>query len=69
MNLLKAILLALKDVLPMLACLPKLFLDLFWCLAGFVGIILSIVLFPLIVVRKYKNLKVKKCVRNKKLKR
>lgn len=55
MNFVKALWLALVDVFKMYIQLPKLIVDLFWCLMGFVSLVLSIVLFPFIVYRKYKE--------------
>lgn len=60
MNFIKALWLALVDVFKMHFQLPKLLIELFWCLMGFVSLILSIVLFPFIVMRKYKELKSEK---------
>lgn len=55
MKFIKALWLALVDVFKMYFQLPKLLIDLFWCLMGFVSLVLSIVLFPFIVYRKYKE--------------
>lgn len=52
----KALFLALADVLKLWANIGKLIVELFWAIAGIIGLILSIVLFPLIVARKMKNL-------------
>lgn len=60
MILIKSIWLALVDVFKLHCNLPKLLIDLFWALIGIVSLVLSLVLFPLIVYRKYKNLKPKK---------
>ncbi|RKQ59900.1 hypothetical protein [Acinetobacter phage vB_ApiM_IME-Ap7] len=57
MILVKALWLAIVDVAKMFKHAPKLLVELFWALAGVLSIILSVVLFPLIVVRKYKVLK------------
>lgn len=57
MNFIKALWLALVDVFKMYIQLPKLVIELFWCLMGFVSLLLSLVLFPFIVMRKYKELK------------
>lgn len=64
MILVKALWLAIVDVVKMFKCSPKLFAELVLyvahvvlALAGVLSLILSVVLFPLIVVRKYKVLK------------
>ncbi|QYC51690.1 hypothetical protein [Acinetobacter phage Abp95] len=60
MILVKALWLAIVDVAKLFKHAPKLLVELFWALAGVLSLILSVVLFPLIVVRKYKELKPKK---------
>lgn len=67
MILVKALWLAIVDVAKMFKCSPKLFAELVLyvahvvlALAGVLSLILSVVLFPLIVWRKYKELKPKK---------
>ena len=64
MILVKALWLAIVDVAKMFKCSPKLLAELVLyvahvvlALAGVLSLILSVVLFPLIVVRKYKVLK------------
>lgn len=60
MILVKALWLALVDVFKLYFHMPKLLVELFWALIGVVSLVLSLVLFPLIVWRKYKELKPKK---------
>lgn len=60
MILVKALWLAIVDVAKLFKHAPKLLVELFWDLAGVLSLILSVVLFPLIVWRKYKELKPKK---------
>lgn len=60
MILVKALWLALVDVFKLHCNAPKLLIELFWALIGVVSLVLSLVLFPLIVWRKYKELKPKK---------
>lgn len=60
MILVKALWLAIVDVAKLFKHAPKLLVELFWALAGVLSLILSMVLFPLIVVRKYKELNPKK---------
>lgn len=55
MKLIKAIWLALVDVFNMYKLAPKVVFELFWSALGVVSLVLSLVLFPLIVWRKYKN--------------
>lgn len=64
MILVKALWLAIVDVAKMFKCSPKLLAELFLyvthvvlALAGVLSLVLSVVLFPLIVARKYKVLK------------
>lgn len=57
MILIKALWFALVDVFKLYSHAPKLLVELFWALMGVIGLVLSVVLFPLIVVRKYKVLK------------
>ena len=61
MNLLKAIFLALKDVFTAWSKVFALLVDLFWCLAGIVALVLNVLLFPFIVWNKYKIVSNKKC--------
>jgi len=56
MILIKAFWLALVDIFKLYVHLPKLVVELFWVLVGIVSLVLSIVLFPFIVYRKYKEL-------------
>lgn len=60
MILIKALWVALVDVFKLYIHMPKLLVELFWALIGIVSLVLSLVLFPLIVWRKYKELKPKK---------
>lgn len=60
MILVKALWLAIVDVAKLFKHAPKLLVELFWALSGVLSLILSVVLFPLIVARKYKELKPKK---------
>lgn len=60
MILIKSLWLALVDVFKLHCNAPKLLFELFWALIGVVFLVLSLVLFPLIVWRKYKELKPKK---------
>lgn len=60
MILVKALWLAIVDVAKLFKHAPKLLVELFWALIGIVSLVLSLVLFPLIVWRKYKELKPKK---------
>lgn len=60
MILVKALWLALVDVVKLHCNAPRLLVELFWALIGVVSLVLSLVLFPLIVWRKYKELKPKK---------
>lgn len=53
----KSFWLALVDVFKILGNAPALLADIFWAIVGVMGLVLSVVLFPLIVMRKYKNLK------------
>lgn len=53
----KSFWLALVDVFKILGNVPALLVDIFWAVMGVIGLVLSVVLFPLIVMRKYKNLK------------
>lgn len=67
MILLKAVWLAMVDVFKLFKLSPKVFIELFWSVMGVLSLVLSIVLFPFIVYRKYKNLKpVKKTVKRSK---
>lgn len=66
MKLIKAIFLALKDVIPLWMNLFGLLKDLFWLIMGILGLVLSIVLFPVIVWRKYKGIKNENPKRNRK---
>lgn len=52
MILLKAIFLALADVLKIWSNVFSLAMDIFWCLVGIIGLVLSVVLFPVLVMRK-----------------
>lgn len=49
----KALFSALADVFRLWANIGKLAIELFWCLMGIIGLILSVVLLPVIVCRKY----------------
>ena len=49
----KALFAALADVFKLWANIGKLTVELFWCLMGIIGLILSVVLLPVIVCRKY----------------
>lgn len=60
MTLIKAIWYSLVEVFWFFKLAPKLLSELFWSVMGVVSLILSVVLFPLIVWRKYKELKPKK---------
>lgn len=55
MKLIKAIWFALVDVFNMYKMSPKVICELFWSVLGVISLALSLVLFPLIVWRKYKN--------------
>ncbi|UYL86046.1 hypothetical protein [Acinetobacter phage vB_AbaM_BP10] len=57
MVLVKALWLAIVDVAKLFKHAPKLLVELFWSLVGVLSLVLSVVLFPLVVVRKYKVLK------------
>ena len=49
----KALFAALADVLKIWSNVFALLKELFWCLMGIIGLFLSLVLFPVIVYRKY----------------
>lgn len=49
----KALFSALVDVFKLWANAGRLLVELFWCLMGIIGLILSVVLLPVIVYRKY----------------
>lgn len=52
MILLKAIFLALSDIFKIWSNVFLLLVDIFWCLVGFIGLAISVVLFPVLVMRK-----------------
>ena len=56
MRFIKSFYLALVDVIKLNCHAPKLLVELFWCVVGILSLVLSIVLFPFIVARKYKEL-------------
>lgn len=49
----KALFVALADVFKIWLSVGALLKELFWCLMGIIGLILSVVLLPVIVYRKY----------------
>lgn len=55
MNFIKALWLALVEVFKLYGHSPKLLVELFWCVCGLISLVLSVVLFPVIVWRKYKE--------------
>lgn len=55
MNFIKALWLALVEVFKLYGHAPKLLVELFWCVCGLISLVLSVVLFPVIVWRKYKE--------------
>lgn len=57
MTLIKAIWYSLVEVFGFFKLAPKLLSELFWSVMGVVSLVLSVVLFPVIVWRKYKVLK------------
>ena len=57
MTLIKAILYSFVEVFGFFKLAPKLLSELFWSVMGVVSLVLSVVLFPVIVWRKYKVLK------------
>lgn len=57
MTLIKAILYSLVEVFGFFKLAPKLLSELFWSVIGVVSLVLSVVLLPVIVWRKYKVLK------------
>lgn len=57
MTLIKAIWYSLVEVFGFFKLAPKLLSELFWSVVGVVSLVLSVVLFPVIVWRKYKVLK------------
>lgn len=57
MTLIKAIWYSLVEVFGFFKLAPKLLSELFWSVIGVVSLVLSVVLFPVIVWRKYKVLK------------
>ncbi|AFU62259.1 hypothetical protein AVV48_gp10 [Acinetobacter phage phiAC-1] len=60
MTLIKAIWYSLVEVFGFFKLAPKLLSELFWFVMGVVSLVLSVVLFPVIVWRNYKELKPKK---------
>lgn len=57
MTLIKAIWYSLVEVFGFFKLAPKLLSELFWSVVGVVSLVLSVVLFPVIVLRRYKVLK------------
>lgn len=57
MTLIKAIWYSLVEVFGFFKLAPKLLSELFWSVMGVISLVLSVVLFPVIVWRKYKVLK------------
>lgn len=57
MILLKAIYLALKDTLALWLHVGSLLVELFWCLMGILGLVLSVVLLPVVIYRKYAQIR------------
>lgn len=60
MTFIKAIWYSLVEVFGFFKLAPKLLSELFWSVMGVVSLVLSVVLFPVIVWRNYKELKPKK---------
>lgn len=57
MILLKAIYLTLKETLAMWSNSFRLLVELFWCLAGILSLVLSVVLMPVVIYRKYAQIR------------
>lgn len=55
MNFIKALWLALVELFKLYGHAPKLLVELFWCVCGLISLVLSVVFFPVIVWRKYKE--------------